>query len=146
MKLFSALKPRLNNTSAAKRCKARTITRCLLVIIFLEETALKYAGSGSSPQERSLRMLALNLSPHLRGCYWFLLLIKCGNSDFVIFVYIFRSIWTECPEKAACCAARVVLKPSWVAVRTYWREATDQWADMNLVAATGAYTLVREDC
>lgn len=84
MKLFSALKPRLNNTSAAKRWKARTITRCLLVIIFLEETALKYAGSSFSPQERSLRMLAINLSPHLRGCYWFLLLIKCGNSDFVM--------------------------------------------------------------
>lgn len=38
-------------------------------------------------------------------------------------------------EKASCCAAPVVMKPIWVAVCTYWREAIDQWADINSTAA-----------
>lgn len=40
MKLFSAMKPCLNNMSAAKCYKAITITRWLLFIIILEKTTI----------------------------------------------------------------------------------------------------------
>lgn len=40
MKLFSAVKPEVSNMFTAKCYKARTITRWLLFIIFLENTAI----------------------------------------------------------------------------------------------------------
>lgn len=52
------------------------------------------------------------------------------------FVYIFHSIWTKRAEKASRCAAPV-MKPSWVTVCTYWREARDQRARMKSAAAAG---------
>lgn len=62
------------------------------------------------------------------------------------FVYIFHSMWPRVlgEKKASRRAAHAVMKPNWVAVCAYWREATDQRADVNLVTATGAYAPVSE--
>lgn len=59
---------------------------------------------------------------------------KCGNRDFVILFTFSVRCGPHVPgkkKKASRRAAHAVMKPSWVAVCTYWKEATDQRADVN---------------
>lgn len=112
MKLFSALKPRLNNTSAAKCYKARTVTRWLLFIIFLEKTAINICrfppfslGKCSYVFWFSYFVLSLHFSGWwdiIDSSYW----SECGNNNFVIvfsFYLLFESnvlksllLWCPC--------------------------------------------------
>lgn len=112
MKLFSAIKPCLNNLSAAKCYKARTITRWLLFIIFLEKATINICRLLLFSFIICILILCMSvfvLSPHFNGwwaiidsSYW----SKGGNNDFVILFLAFPlfqsnalkslSLWCPC--------------------------------------------------
>lgn len=64
-----SFKASLEKYVCRKALQSKNYYKALTYSNLLEETAVIYAGSSSLPQERSLRTLAINLSPHLRGCY-----------------------------------------------------------------------------
>lgn len=139
MKLFSAIKPCLNNMSAAKCYKAITITRWLLFIIFMEKTAINMCRFLLFSLWKYLYLLYLfwfsacllcfvYVSLHLSGwrdiidsCYW----SKCGNSDFVI-LYLFLSSFESNALKSlllgyTCCY--------WDTAESLWNEICPMYKD-----------------